>query len=91
MAQRGRAAGFHMGPEHRSKIGKSKILGELIRFAEGEISPEDYPPHRVTASLGLLKKVMPDLTESMIKGDPKNPLQVQKIAVEIVRPKTESS
>lgn len=63
MAARGRTKGFVMGPEHRSKIGNSKVLGELIRFAEGKIPPDEYPPHRVTASLGLLRKVMADQTE----------------------------
>lgn len=61
---RGRSSGFQMGAEHRSKIGNSKVLGELLRFAEGQISPEEYPPHRVTAALGLLKKVMPDLAQT---------------------------
>lgn len=65
-----------MGSEHRSKIGNSKILNELIRFAEGEIPPDEYPPHRVTAALGCLKKVMPDMTENMIKGDSESPLKV---------------
>lgn len=66
---KGRTAGFQMGAEHRSKIGNSKVLGELLRFAEGDIPPDEYPPHRVTAALGLLRKVMPDMTESMIKGE----------------------
>lgn len=68
MAGRGRAPGFHMGPEHRTKIKNSKILSKLIKFAEGD--PDcgiDYQHAQV--GLGLLKKVMPDLTENMIKGD----------------------
>lgn len=71
---RGRQPGFRMGAEHRTKIGNSKILKELVRFAEGEISPEEYPPHRVTAALGLLRKVMPDLTHNEHANDPDNPL-----------------
>jgi hypothetical protein len=72
MAGRGRKAGFQMGAEHRAKIANSQILKGLIDFAEGSVSPEEYPPHRVSAALGLLKKVMPDMTESMIKGSEKD-------------------
>jgi hypothetical protein len=41
----------------------------LIEFAEGKQEPDKYPPHRVTAALGLLKKVMPDLTQSDVTSD----------------------
>ena len=74
-----------MGAEHRTKIANSKILNELLRFAEGEIGPDEYPPHRVTATLGLLKKIMPDMTENMVKGDPENPI-IHAIERRIVRP-----
>jgi len=85
MAKRGRTAGFVMGPEHRDKIKNSNILRELIKFAEGETDAETYPPHRVTASLGLLKKIMPDITEATIKGDTDAPL-IAKVVVEYVDP-----
>lgn len=85
MAGRGRKPGFVMGPEHRDKIKNSNILRELIKFAQGETPPEAYPPHRVTASLGLLRKIMPDMTENMVKGDQDAPL-VTKIVNEIVNP-----
>lgn len=81
---KGREAGFQMGAEHRTKIANSRILNNLIDFAEGGISPEDFPPHRVTAALGLLKKVMPDMTEAMVKGDPDHPL-IHRIERRIVR------
>lgn len=68
MAGKGRKAGFVMGDAHRTKIANSKILNNLIKFAEGDLTPDEYPPHRVTAALGLLKKVMPDMTETMVKG-----------------------
>jgi hypothetical protein len=72
MANRGRQAGFKMGPEHRGKIANSNILKGLIEFAEGKIKHEDYPPHRVTASLGLLKKIMPDLAAMDVSGSGEN-------------------
>ena len=56
-----------MGPEHRTKIKNSKILSELIKFATGdETCVIDSAQAQV--GLGLLRKVMPDLTENMIKG-----------------------
>jgi len=70
MAERGRQPGFQMGAEHRTKIGNSKIIKRLIEFAEGK-EGVDMKPHQVTAALGLLKKVMPDLqhSENDNKGD----------------------
>lgn len=68
MAKPGPARGIKLTQEHRDKIANSKILQRLIDFAEG-VEGVEMEPHRVTAALGLLKKVMPDMTESMIKGE----------------------
>lgn len=84
MAQRGRIAGFKMGAEHRTKIANSKILKHLIEHVEGK---REMTSTQVTAGLGLLKKVMPDITENTIKGDEENPLQVvTKIEIVAVKP-----
>lgn len=58
MAERGRRPGFTMSNEHRVKIQNSNILNALIEHVEGK---RDMSPSQVTAGLGLLKKVMPDL------------------------------
>lgn len=71
MAKRGRSAGFHMGPEHRLKIKNSNVLNALIEHVEGT---RDMSSTQVTAGVALLKKVMPDLTETMLKGDEESPL-----------------
>lgn len=67
---RGRPKGFSPGPmteDHRRKIGQSRILGNLIKFAEGD--PEVImTPAQVTAALGLLKKALPDLTSVELSG-----------------------
>jgi len=55
---RGRSAGFKMPEEHRVKIQNSNILNALIEHATGE---REMTASQVTAGLGLLKKVMPDL------------------------------
>ena len=68
---RGRQPGFQMGAEHRTKISNSKILKRLIAHVEGT---EEMSATQVTAALGLLKKVMPDLSSQQLSGDPENPL-----------------
>lgn len=60
MATRGRQPGFRMTEHHRDKIAKSQILRNLIACAEGEI---EMSPVRAQVSLGLLKKIMPDLAQ----------------------------
>lgn len=43
----------------RDKIQASALITRLERIAQGKVTAE---PHQVTAALGLLKKVLPDLT-----------------------------
>jgi crossover junction endodeoxyribonuclease RuvC len=69
---RGREPGFRMSEEHRTKIQNSRILRVLIDHIEGR---EEISPARVTAALGLLKKVLPDLQAVTVGGDPANPLR----------------
>jgi hypothetical protein len=45
----------------RERIQKSRILNRLISYVNGEVSLE---PAQVSAALGLLKKVLPDLSSS---------------------------
>ena len=61
MAQRGRKAGFTMSNEHRVKIQNSNILNALIEHVEGV---REMSSTQVTAGLGLLRKVLPDLAAS---------------------------
>jgi hypothetical protein len=58
---RGRQPGFHMSDEHRTKIKNSQILNALIEHVEGK---REMSSTQVTAGLGLLAKVMPNLSES---------------------------
>lgn len=50
-----------MSDEHRGKIANSNILKALIEHVEGL---REMSSTQVSAALGLLRKVMPDLTES---------------------------
>ena len=63
MTKRGRTPGFTMSAEHRVKIQNSNILNALIEHAEGK---REMSASQVSAGLGLLKKVMPDLSATTI-------------------------
>ena len=63
--KRGRKAGFVMSEEHRTKIANSKILNRLIACAEGEV---ELTSTQAQVALGLLKKVMPDLSATELSG-----------------------
>ncbi len=63
---RGRKPGFQMGDEHRVKIQNSNILNALIEHAVGD---RPMTSTQVQAGLGLLKKIMPDLSAAEIKSE----------------------
>lgn len=55
---RGRPPGFRMPEAHRHKIKVANILSVLQKHVEGK---RDMSATQVTAGLGLLRKVLPDL------------------------------
>ena len=65
-ANRGRAPGFTMPEAHRVKIQNSNILNALIEHATGK---REMSASQVTAGLGLLKKVMPDLQSMQLDAN----------------------
>jgi hypothetical protein len=73
MTTRGRQPGFVMSEEHRTKIKNSQILKRLIEHAEGTV---EMSATQVTTGLGLLRKVMPDLSNVQMSGDEDNPVKV---------------
>lgn len=77
-AKRGRAPGFTMSNEHRTKIGNSQILKCLIEHTEGK---REMTATQVTAGLGLLKKCLPDLTAVTLSGSGDN----GELVVQILR------
>ena len=83
MAERGRKPGFRMSEAHRVKIQNSNILNALIEHVEGK---REMSATQVSAGLGLLKKVLPDLSSVEVTGDPDAPLSVVT-RVELVAPK----
>lgn len=57
----------------RDRIKTSMLLNRLHSHVEGELHLEKS---QVTAALGLLKKVVPDLGSMQHSGDPVNPVIV---------------
>lgn len=69
--------------EVRQRIKTTQILNRLNNFVLGKKSGRDtciMEPHQVTAALGLLKKVLPDLQVVDIDmthgGDPTRPIMI---------------
>lgn len=58
---RGRKPGFVMTDEHRVKIQNSNILNALVEHVEGK---REMSATQVSAGLGLLRKVLPDLSQA---------------------------
>lgn len=73
MAARGRSPGFTMSQEHRDKIRNSNILTALVEHATGA---REMSATQVSAGLGLLKKIMPDLAAMQLSGDEDHPIEV---------------
>jgi hypothetical protein len=55
-----------MTDEHRTKIGNSQILKCLLDHVEGK---REMSATQVSAGLGLLRKVMPDLSSAELKSE----------------------
>ena len=73
-----------MGHAHRDKIKNSNILNALIEHVEGN---REMTSTQVTAGLGLLKKVMPDMETLKLEGSGDNGEIVTKVVTEIVSSK----
>jgi len=77
---------------HRDKISKSKILGRLIKHAEGQLSPagvggeQAMAPSEVTAALSLLDRYLPKLTQQTIDSNVKLEETVNEIKIISVEP-----
>ena len=70
---RGRSKGFVMSDEHRTKIANSQIIKALLEHVEGK---REMSATQVSAGLGLLKKVLPDLQSVEHSGNQDSPLEV---------------
>jgi hypothetical protein len=57
----------------RQSIKAGMLVKTLQDIADGK---KDAQAHQVTAALGLLRKVLPDLQATLISGDPQLPLTI---------------
>jgi hypothetical protein len=78
--QRGRKPGFRMSDEHRVKIQNSNVLNALIEHVEGK---REMAGSQVTAGLGLLKKVLPDLQSVEVTGKDGGPVEMDVTTVDL--------
>ena len=62
-----------MSEGHRVKIQNSNILNALVEHVEGK---REMSATQVSAGLGLLRKVMPDLATTQLTGDPESPVEI---------------
>lgn len=67
---------YSMSNEHRDKIKNSNILNALIEHAQGD---REMSPSQVTAGLGLLRKVMPDLASTSHSGEDGGPIKIETV------------
>jgi len=72
--------------QHREAIKTSMIINRLTDHIDGEV---EMSATQVSAGLGLLRKVLPDLKAMEHSGDPDNPVGV--LPFEFVQPKPEAS
>lgn len=70
---RGRKPGFRMTEAHRDKIRNSNILSCLIDHSVGK---REMSSTQVTAGLGLLKKILPDVSSVELTGADGGPVEV---------------
>ena len=81
--------GIGIGKFLRVKIQNSNILNALIEHVTGE---REMSSTQVTAGLGLLRKVMPDLSSTTIENGEDGPLELlYRIERVIVRPQGSES
>lgn len=72
--------------EVKAKIDGTRIVKQLVNHILGENSVE-LSPSQVTAGLGLLKKIVPDLQATELTGPEGGAIQTETITRTIVDPK----
>lgn len=72
--------------EIRTKIQVSNLITRVHKYAMGELADDDISPNRLNAIKLLLNKALPDLQSIQLTGDAQNPIAVESISREIIRP-----
>lgn len=73
--------------EVRAKIQASQLINRVYSAVMGEV---ELTSVQMTGALGLLKKVLPDLSATTLASDPQNPL-IARIERKIVDPRNPDS
>ena len=68
----------------REKIRSTQLVNALMDHVLGKNGREDMKPTQITAALGLLKKVLPDMQAIGLTGDENNPVVITQIQRTIV-------
>lgn len=68
--------------EMREKIKSTLLINKLQNYALVNLTSKDFAKKSMTdgqvrATLGLLKKIIPDISTTQIQGDPENPLEME--------------
>lgn len=71
-----------MAAEHRAKIRTVAILNALEEHVLGKRAMQQT---QVTAAVALLRKTMPDLSQTSVTGDPNNPIEHRVIITGVRR------
>lgn len=76
MASRARKNKIHHDPNTIERIRDTVQAGQIVKvLTDHIINGTEIAPSRITAGLGLLKKVIPDLSAMQHSGDKENPIR----------------
>lgn len=64
----------------------SQLITRVHKYANGELTDEEVSPNRLNAIKLLLSKALPDLQSIQLTGDADNPIAIEAIKREIIRP-----
>lgn len=76
-----------LNARHQESVRQKIRASQLVNVLEDHVlEGKELSKSQVSAALGLLKKCVPDLTSTTIAGDEDNPLIVEKVVREVVKP-----
>lgn len=67
----------------RAKIKTSQLVNRLEDHALGDL---ELSSTQIKAIEVLIRKTLPDLSTTELLGDPENPLMIEKVIREVVKP-----
>lgn len=86
LASRARKNKIHHDPNTIERIRATVQAGQIVKvLTDHVLNGTEIAPTRITAGLGLLKKVIPDLSATQHSGDKENPIRhiVEGLKIEL--------